>query len=229
MKVGDVMIQELVSLKPEDSIQEAAQLLRKSCASSLPVVDDSGAVVGVLAESDLISRLNVGRRSWWQAFTSDVTELAREYRVLHGITVAEVMSPAATLVSAGDPIEAAAAMLTQNGLRELPVVREGRLVGRISRSELLALLAEMPRRTRRARTDAELVAEMKNRLAAEAWVSRGHLWIEASNGVIRISGLVDTEEQRAAIGVMAHTIEGCVEVENSLITRSQLPRNSGVV
>jgi CBS domain-containing protein len=229
MKVEAVMSQDLESVKPGDSIQEATRLLRKSCAGSLPVVDHTGAVVGVLAERDLVSRLTLPRRSWWQAFTSDVTDLARDYRTRHGITVAEVMSPAATLVSAEDSIETVAAMLSQNGLRELPVVREGQLVGRVSRSDLLALLAEMPRRTGRARTDAELVAEMKNRLAGEDWVPRGGLWIEASNGVIRIHGLVDTEEQRAALGVMAHAIEGCVGVENGLITRSQLPRNIGVV
>jgi CBS domain-containing protein len=229
MKVEAVMSQDLVSLKPGDSIQEATRLLRKSCAGSLPVVDDTGAVVGVLAERDLVSRLTLPRRSWWHSFTGDVTELAREYRIRHGITVAEVMSPAATLVSRDDSIETAAALLSQDGLREVPVVAGRRLVGRISRTDLLALLAETPRREGGTRTDGELVAEMRNRLAAVDWVSRGGLWIEASNGVIRIHGLVDTDEQRAALGVMAHAIEGCVGVENNLITRSQLPRNVGVV
>jgi osmotically-inducible protein OsmY len=74
------------------------------------------------------------------------------------------------------------------------------------------------------RTDADLIAEMKARLGTEDWIPRHGFWIEARNGVISLYGLVDAEDQRAALGVMAHSIDGCVGVENSLVTRSPLPR-----
>ena len=73
-----------------------------------------------------------------------------------------------------------------------------------------------------ALTDDELVAEMKARLGQEDWVSNRSIWIGAKNGVISLFGLINTEEEKAALGLMAQTIPGCTGVENNLVSRSLL-------
>lgn len=224
MTIANLMYHDVVSVKRDTSIQEAAELMWKSCVSSLPVMDESGSIVGLLTENDLIGRLKVRRRSWWQAFTDDAADLAREYRKRHGVTVAEVMRPAPAVVTPDLSIEAAADLLSQDGMREVPVVSDGRLVGSVSRTDLLAVLAELPRRTEAAHTDDELVAEMKTRLSQEPWVSNRTIWISAKNGVLTLFGLIDTEEEKTALGLMAQTIPGCKGAENNLFPKSLLPR-----
>jgi CBS-domain-containing membrane protein len=222
MKIAEIMSREVVSLKPEDSILEATRLMGKSCASCLPVVDESGALIGLLTERDLIARLGTRRRSWWETVFGDSAQSAREYQKLVGTTVAEVMSPLPVSASPELSVEAAADLLSQDGIRELPVVADGRLVGNVSRTALLQVLAKTSSRTGVARTDAELVAEMKNRLAAEDWVSNRALSVLAKNGVLSLFGLVESEEEKTALGVMARTIEGCTGVENNVFPKSQL-------
>jgi CBS domain-containing protein len=227
MKIADVMSREVVHLSPHDAILEAARLMRKSCVSSLPVVDESGSIIGLLTERDLIARLRAPRRSWWQTLLSDRAESAREYQKTTGTTVAEVMTPAPVPASPDLSVETAADMLSQDGIRELPVVADGRLVGSVSRTELLQVLAATPNRTGVARTEPELVAEMQKRLAAEDWVSNRGLWVDARNGLLSLYGLVDSEEEKAALGVMARAIEGCTGVENNVFPKSQLRGRGG--
>ena len=228
MKIAEIMSREVVSLKPEDSIQEAARLMWKSCASSLPVVDESGALVGLLTERDLIARLRTQRRSWWRTLFDDSAEAAREYQKTAGTSVAEVMSPAPVPARPELSVEAAADLLSQDGIRELPVMAGGRLVGSVSCTALLQVLAQTPSRTGVARADAELVAEIKNRLAVEDWVSNRSIHVQARQGVLSLSGLVDSEEEKAALTVMARTVEGCTGVENNLFPRSKIRSHAWV-
>lgn len=222
MKIAEIMSREVVSLTPEDSIPEAARLMEKSCTSSLPVVDESGALVGLLTERDLIARLRTQRRSWWRTLFDDPAEAAREYQKTAGTIVAEVMSPAPVPASPELSVEAAADMLSQDGIRELPVVADGRLVGSVSLTALLQVVEKTPSPTGVTRTDPELVTEMRKRLETEPWVSNRALSVLAKDGVLSLFGLVNSEEEKAGLGVMARTIAGCTGVENNLFPRSKL-------
>jgi CBS-domain-containing membrane protein len=187
----------------------------------LPVVDGRGSLAGLITESDLLIRLISRNRPWWATLFADTQVLVREYRKAMGTTVGEVMAPPVP-VPADASLERAADLLEQQGLRELPVVAAGRVVGVVGRPSLLALL-ELPQPQASARTDAELVAEMKARLARESWVSNRGIWISAKNGVLMLFGIIDTEEEKTTLGVMAQTIAGCKGIENDLFPKSLLP------
>jgi hypothetical protein len=138
-----------------------------------------------------------------------------------GTTVGEVMGPAPSPVPAGASVQAAADLLAQQGLRELPVVAGGRIVGMVSRPSLLAL-QELRPSPAAARTDAELVAEMKTRLHEEPWVTNRGLWVQATNGVLFLAGLVESEEEQTALEIMARAIPGCTGVENRTFPKTAL-------
>jgi CBS domain-containing protein len=210
-----------VTLGPDEPIGRAIRLLTRSRYSALPVVNAQGALVGLLTESDLLTRLASRRRSWWATMFAENSVLIREYRRATGTTVAEVMGPPPTPVPADASVQAAADLLAQQGLRELPVVADGRIVGMVSRPSLLALQEPRPAPAS-ARTDAELVAEMKTRLHEESWVTNRGLWVEASNGVLLLYGLVESKEEQAALDVMARSISGCTGVENHTFPRTAL-------
>ncbi len=97
------------------------------------------------------------------------------------------------------------------------------VIGMVSRASLLAA-AEFARLAAPAHNDRELVVEMKTRLRQEPWVSNaGRLSVEASGGVISVTGFVETEEEREAIELMARGIPGCRGMENCTFPRTQLP------
>ncbi len=184
-------------------------------------MDARGSLIGLITESDLLTRLTSRKRSWWTTLFADTQVLVREYRKAMGATVGEVMGPPPVPVPADASVERAADLLEQQGLRELPVVAEGRVVGVVGRPGLLALL-EHPQPQASARTDAELVAEMKTRLHQEPWVSNRGLWVEATKGALFLAGLVENDEERTALEIMARSIPGCVGVDNHTFPRTAL-------
>jgi CBS domain-containing protein len=214
-------VTDAVSLRPEEPIGRAIRLLTRSRLAALPVVDAGGSLVGLLTENDLIARLTPRKRSWWATLWMDNTTLIREFRRAMGATVREVMGPSPVPVPLDASAQEAADLLARQGLRELPVVADGRVVGMVARPSLLAL-QESTQPLVVARTDAELVADMKTRLHEEPWVTNRGLWVEATDGVLFLAGLVESKEEQAALGIMARSIPGCVGVENHTFPRTAL-------
>jgi hypothetical protein len=124
-------------------------------------------------------------------------------------------------VRAGASLETAATLLARQGLRELPVVDRDRVIGIVTRADLLALL-DFPEAPTGYASDAELVAEMRTRLRQEPWVTNRDLWVDARAGVLFLAGLVESEGERAALGIMARAIPGCIGVENETFPRTAL-------
>src|SRR5579864_2402268 len=137
MKVGDIMTQPAITVRPETTIVEAAQLMLQRHISGLPVVDASGAVVGVVTEGDMLRRAETGterRHRRWLEFVISPGRLAHEYAGAHARRVGEVMTEEVVAVSSQDPLEEAVRLMEQRRIKRLPVVESGRLVGIISRA-----------------------------------------------------------------------------------------------
>jgi CBS domain-containing protein len=224
MKVYEIMTHQVITARPDMSIREAAELMATHGVSGLPVVDERGAVVGILSEGDLILRQKPRvARPWWRGFFQNGERMAREYQKAMGTTVGEVMTRAVVCVSPDLPIESAALILAERQIRRLPVVSEGRLVGIVSRGDLVKALARAPAPGAGAATDAELVAEMRRRMAAEPWASRYGVVVQAEGGILRLWGLTDTEAEKAALETMARAIPGVTGVDSHLVVRREVP------
>jgi len=220
--VADVMTRDVITTTPRTPIREVARLLVEHGISGLPVVDDDGAVVGMLSEGDLIVRQRPrAPASWWYLLFRDGERLARDYRKRTGTTAAEVMSTKVIHVTPETPIEWVAALLHGHRIRRLPVLEQGRLVGIVSRGDLVRALATSSMSTV-ARSDVELVAEMKRRMAREAWISRRGLLVEARAGTLTLVGLVESDAEHDALETMARAIPGCRSVDNQTISRSRI-------
>jgi len=222
MKVREFMNREVVTLRPEDPIREGARWLVKGATSALLVANGGGSVVGMLTEDDLLVRLRDRRLPWWRIMFADGTELAREYQKAVGVQVKDVMRPAPAPVFPETSIQAAAEGLERAGTAVLPVLEADRLVGTVGYSDVVKAIAETAGETDPSRTDDELVVEMNARLARESWVSNCAISITAKNGVLTLFGLIATEEEKTALGLMARTIAGCKGVENNLFPKSLL-------
>lgn len=224
MNVADIMSRDVITVKPSASIEHAARLMVDHGVSGLPVVDDAGAVVGIITERDLIVRQKPRERApWWKLFFQDAEQLAREYQKARGTTVAEVMTQPVVHVTPDTPIAAAAAILDQLRIGRLPVIAEDRLEGILSRADLIKALSIAPAAKTAPLPDAELANEMRKRLAGEAWVSNRHIAIRAENQVLSLFGLAESDTERSALETMARAIPGCKGVDNQLIVRTKLP------
>ena len=223
MKVEDVMTRDVITVAPGTSIQAAAQLMVDHGVSGLPVVDGAGSLVGLITEGDLIVRHKPPSwPRWWQLFFEDTARLAREYQRATGLTVGEVMTRTLVCIAPDAPLAAAAALLEEHRIRRLPVVEDGVLVGVISRADLIKTVATAPARGARPLTDAQLVTEMKRRLAQEPWVSDRNIVLEARDGHLRLWGWVESGAEKAAIETMARAIPGCGGVTNRLLAHGQV-------
>jgi CBS domain-containing protein len=218
--VADVMNRGLVTVQPTDTVSAAARRLWQHGRTTLPVVDAQGRLVGLLLETDLLARLRSHHRTWWRGLFEMPADGANAYQKRAGTTVGELMGPVPAQATPEMSLAEAADLLAAE-VRELPVVANGRLVGTVSRTELLRALVHTAPETGAPRTDAELRQEMQRRLAAEDWVSNRALGIDAKNGVLSLNGLVDGDEEKAALTTMARAIAGCSGVENHLVPKSQ--------
>ena len=221
--VADVMTADVTVVSPETALHAAARLLLAQGLPALPVVDSMGCVIGVLSEHDLTGHLAPRRvRPWWHLFVS-AELLAREYRKVTGLTVEEVMRHPAVTVNADASLAAAIRLFEDPEVDLLPVVLSGRLVGAVDRRHLLEQLSPVPTSASR-RSDAELVAEMQDRMAQEAWISKPHPTVEACDGTVALWGIVSAEAEKAALTTMARSIPGCKAVANRLIARDAIYR-----
>ena len=222
MNIYQVMTTDVITVSPATPIHKAARLMVNHGVSGLPVVDDDGRLVGIISEGDLILRQKAREPvSWWRAFFDDGEQLARDYQKAAGTTVGEVMSRPVISVSPAQTLEIAASIMHRCGIRRLPVLADGELVGIVSRSDLIKALATAPR-TGGATSDTELETTMAARMAQERWASSSNVLIEAHDGVIALLGTVETEAAKSALETMARGIEGCVSVSNQLAVRSNL-------
>jgi CBS domain-containing protein len=140
--IEDVMTRDVITVSPATPIHEAARLMVKHRVSGLPVIDADGRVVGIISDGDLILRQRRRKETpWWHSFFTNGEQIAREYQRAVGTTVGEVMSRPAVTISPVWGIEVAASILDSRNIRRLPVVLDGRLVGIVSRADLIRALA----------------------------------------------------------------------------------------
>jgi CBS-domain-containing membrane protein len=212
------MVREITAISPDTSIHEATRLLREQGLPGLPVVDPKGRVVGMLEEQDLLARLAPPpRRPWWHLLVA-TEQMAREYRKATGITVGEIMTCPPVTVSPTASLEALLRLFDAPEVGLVAVVSAGRLVGAVGRRDLAAGLSAAAAPVAPVRcADADLLAQMQERMAREAWISRVRPTVEARDGVLTLWGVVASEAEQAALITMARAVPGCQGVADRLV------------
>src|SRR5580692_8668968 len=147
MRAVDVMTTDVITVDPDTTVRALATLLAERGISGAPVVDSGGRLVGVISEGDLLHRAEIGtarrhrerRRSWW--LDHFAAELARDYVKSHGRTVKDIMTRDVVTVSEDTDLAEIATLLETKRIKRVPVTRDGKVVGIVSRANLVRALA----------------------------------------------------------------------------------------
>jgi CBS-domain-containing membrane protein len=221
MQASDVMTTSVVTVKSDTPVADIAAALLKNRISAVPVVDAERRVLGIVSEGDLMRRAETGtepRHSWWlQAFVSK-REKANEYIKTHGRTAADVMSANIVTVTEEMPLRAIAQLLEKKSIKRVPVVRDGHLVGIISRANLLHGLAASDFKTASsvAADDRTIRETLIKELEEEVGFNSSTVNVVVSDGAVSIWGIVDSEAEIKAAELAAEGIPGVKSVENNL-------------
>jgi|HubBroStandDraft_6_1064221.scaffolds.fasta_scaffold646540_2 CBS domain-containing protein len=221
MRAIDVMVRDVVTVRPDTEIAEAIRLLAEQDVSALPVIGDDGKLVGMISEADLLHRVEIGtetRRPWWQESLTGASTLAAEFAKSHGKKVGEVMTEGVIAVDVDTSLAEIAALLERKRIKRVPVVRDGMLVGIVSRSNLIQALASAIGQTEEhGHTDRQIRQELLSRLAEQEWTEFGDRNIIVDGGVVHLWGLVGSDPERRALVALAEGVPGVSRVADEMI------------
>lgn len=220
MQASDIMTTEVVSVPISASVFDAANLMTTHHISGLPVIGEDGKIAGMVSEGDLLHRVETGtgkpQRSWLAEFLHSTRRLATEYLKEHALKISDVMTENVVSVLPATPLAEVADLLQRHHIKRVPVVVDGKVLGIVSRSNLVQALAHA------AHGPSDALASDEALRQHVLQVLDGHRWAMAAenvvvkDGVVHLWGTVTSEEERRAICVSAERVMGVKGVEDHL-------------
>lgn len=220
MKARDLMVSPVITVGPDTPVRDIAELLYKLHISGVPVLDD-GRLVGLVSEADLLHRHEIGTDrivppdSWWgRLFSTDRSPA--EYVKSHANRARDVMTRTVVSVAPETPLAEVAALLERHGFRSIPVLRAGKLVGIVSRADLIRALAAVPRARSQTEPPGDRVirAKLLAELAHQPWWGRVTSNVVVTEGVVHYFGVIEAGGERDAARVAAENVPGVRRVED---------------
>jgi len=230
MKASDVMTPDVISADPDATVLQAARYMLQHHISGLPVIDKTGTLVGILSEGDFLRRRETHtdrRPSRWLEFLTGPGKLASEYTHTHGSKVSEVMTTKLHTISEDTPLEKIVEMMEKYRVKRVPVLRGKKVVGIVTRANLMHAMVSLARGEPKAATsDAAIRQELLRELKNEKWALASMINVVVHGGVVELWGMIVDDRQREALVVAAENIRGVKEVKDHL---SWVEPTSGVV
>lgn len=219
MKAADIMVKDVVTTGPEASVQELATLMLERRISGLPVVDGGGRLLGIVSEGDLIRRPEIDtdrvKLGWLRLLLSDEAR-ARDFVKSHGRKAREVMTQPAISVATDAPLAEVVRLMARHRIKRLPVVDKGRLVGLVTRTDLLRAVAARQAVAPADVKDEELRARIDVMLREEDWAASAVVYVQVEKGVAQLWGTVESQEQREALILAVRGVPGVKDVQPHL-------------
>ena len=220
MDAGELMTSDVVSVFPDAHVSDVASLMAAKHVSGVPVVSKDREILGIVSESDIFRRRELGteNRSRDQPLSpSTSNELARQYAKSHGTTAHDVMSrPVISVLESMDARDVADT-LDRHNIKRVPVVRDGKVVGIIARSDLVRAFSKLDGAAGQVNLSNRLVLQtVCEALKNEHWLDSSYINMSARNGIVSLWGYIQSEDHRNAVKLLVEEIPGVKGVENKL-------------
>lgn len=227
MKAADVMVTNVISVTPDVLVQDVAYILLSNRISAVPVVDDGGRLLGIVSEADLMRRAEAGtgrNRPWWLTMLAGRDMGAVDYVKEHSRKITDVMISTVITATPDTSLQDIAALLEKNRIKRVPIVKDGKMVGIVSRANLLQALATA--RLKDADVSDTAIREgLMSRLRAASWTSPALINVIVQDGTAELWGIVESKAEKKAVCVAAEITPGVRGINDHLIIR---PTESGV-
>ncbi len=219
MHVAALMSTNTISVMPTTTLADAVRIMLANHVSGLPVLEEDGRLVGMITEGDLLRRAELeseGKQpSWLKAFFMP-SSVAADYVATHGRHVLEVMTPNPIHVTPATDLAEVSQLMLHKHVKRLPVLEAGKLVGIISRADVLRALARKLIETPAPCSDEEIGAYIKNELARAHWAPKSTIKVEVKEKVVNLEGTIFSDEERQAVIVVAENAPGVRTVQDHL-------------
>lgn len=219
MRAADIMTREVSTIRADTPLTAVAEMLIERRISGVPVVDAEGRLVGIISEADLMWSVEEGehRRSWWATLLAGRPLAAADYIKTHGTRAADVMTTEVITIEEDTPLDDVIELFDKRRIKRVPVVREGRLVGIVSRRDLLRAMAGRRATPAAGLGDDDALEDELQRIVAEQdWLDPGLVNVNVTGGIAHFSGLIGSETERRALHVAAHSLPGITGIEDEL-------------
>ena len=220
MKAKNLMTADVITVQESASVLEAIRLMLQHRISGLPVVDAAGTVVGMVTEGDFLRRAELGTERHaprWIEFLAGPGRLADQYVHAKGRKVSDVMTSKVHVVDEEASLNEIVDVMERRRVKRVPVLRRGKLVGIVTRANLLRALAGMQHAEPAASSDLTIRTRLMAELAQQSWAPLVAIDIVVSDGVVTLSGAIMDDRQRQALRVAAENIPGVRKVEDHLV------------
>ncbi len=221
MQAKDIMTSNVVSAPADGKIEEAIRLMLDHHVSAVPVVDKEGALQGLVSEGDLMRRLRSPddqRRSWWLEILGGADDSARDFIKLKSHRIEDVMTRDVISVQEDTPVAEIARLLQKHRIKRAPVLRDGRVVGIVSRANLLHALSAMPDDALRAPSEDDRVLRERIDQALKevpgAAVNLVNFTVD--DGQVAVWGVADSDFEENAVRVAVENVPGVRGLEMHL-------------
>lgn len=229
MKAKDIMTSPVVTVAPETTVQEVAALLYERRIGAVPVMQE-GRLAGIVSEADLLRRHEIGTDAyqrpgslWLRLFGADSS--LHDYVRSHARHARDVMTSEVATVAPDTPVAEIAGLLEGRGIGRAPVLDAGKLVGIVSRANLVQALATRPAApaTPEAVDDESIRRALLEELERQPWWRTDRAAVMVADGVVHYWGMVDTDAGRPAARVAAENVPGVRGVEDHRFLSSNAP------
>ncbi|HXL32561.1 MAG TPA: CBS domain-containing protein [Bradyrhizobium sp.] len=219
MRAHQIMTRPVITVTPQTTMVEAANTMLQRHVSGLPVTDAAGKLVGIVSEGDFIRRSEIGtqrRRGRFLKFILGPGQAATDFVHEHGRKVAEIMTPQPLTITEDTAPEEIVELMEKNNVKRLPVMRGDKIVGIVSRANLLQAVASLAREIPDPTADDD---HIRNRvidtIERNDWCPFG-LGVIVRGGVVHLSGVITEERSRKAAVVAAKNVTGVTKVHDHL-------------
>jgi CBS domain-containing protein len=219
MRAHQIMSRNVITVRPQTSVVDAAKTMLEKHISGLPVVDHAGRLVGMVSEGDFIRRSEIGtgrRRGLWFTLLFGTGRMATDFVQEHGKTVADIMTPEPLTISEDTPLEEVVRLMERNHIKRLPVLRDDTIVGIVTRSNLLQAVASLARDIPDPTADDDRIRDRIAKTIENKDWGPINLEVIVRDGIVHLSGMIIDERSRQACVVAAESVAGVRAVRDHL-------------
>jgi CBS domain-containing protein len=207
MKIGELMTTDPVAVGPETPLKDVAAILLEHRISGVPVIGERLEVLGVVSEADIIAKAAGPDTDGPRIISWLLGDRHVDVQKLTARTAAEAMGSPAITVGVADTVAEAARLMTEHGIKRLPVVEDDTLIGIVTRTDLVRAFT---------RSDEEIVQELRELLVETLWLHEPDLDVRVQRGEVLLNGKMQRRSDAELLARLAQRVPGVVDVRSTL-------------